>query len=320
MRAFRPFKPVVALVAALAVTCSDPGGPTLAHLGRYHAELYVPPPPPVYPTSTPDGEFVATLTNRHGRAGKVGDRLAYWPMGAAAPEYLFRADTNPAAIVPLALNARGEIILRLPQSGIPTNAIYIWRAGEVKTIVSSGFPCWIFNGINNRGLIILSSCAELYDRYYKFVSPFGPPDTAQFRRFVGGSCASGGRYNSIIALNDSNEVIAIHEKQPTQGSATSWFAGGCRDLSAVFPTAEWQSFSNIGLVGGNYVKSGAQVTTAVLTDGTNVATVNDLLDDASRAKWYVTSIDRILDDRAMVVHAMDLATGQSVQLQLTPLP
>lgn len=307
---------VAALLVASVIGCMDQG--PAARFGQYSAELYVPPPPPSLPTATPDGEFVASLTRNGARVGTVGGRMAYWPAGAAGPTYLFRPDTNPGSLLPTSMNDQGEVVLRKPDLPSSNYAVfYVWKAGTTKLIYDG---CAVFGLINNRGIIWFNACGQLYNRYYKILSPFGA-DTTQVKRFTDNDCATGGRTSYLINFNDSNEVLASHEVSPAQAGVmqTGWFAGGCRNLTKLFD-AQWQALSDIGLVGGRYTPAGAASTMAVLTDGDNVVVIDEVLDPESRAKWHITSVDFIRSDRSMVVHALDLATNQSVRLQLTPTP
>jgi hypothetical protein len=197
------------------------------------------------------------------------------------------------------------------QNGLTFGYTYsIWRDGQLKPLAGAYLT---LAGMNNRGLIIFMTTTDLYNNYLIKASPF-VPDTASPHRFTGGYC-SGGRYSSFVAVNDSNDVLASAEFMPN-GAQPVWRAGGCKNLSSVYP-ATWNVLGEGPLVAGVITRGGFPV--AVLTDGVTYASLDELLDAPSLAAWHVLSVVGIAADRSIVARAIRLSDNTTITVKLTRL-
>lgn len=324
---------VVATIAASAYACGEPPvtpppgaerpdseqvwfhyspAEAVAHFGRYHLEPSVP-PPPTYPTATPDGEFVTGATSSAGhRVGKVAGRFAIWPANQAAPSYMFPADTNESQLAARLINDRLEVALVGPPGF--SSVAYIWRGARMQSVYKG---CANVVALNNRGLVGLNTTCQLYNSGFTVASPFDP-DTAWSGRFAGQKCGVGGRYSSIRAINDDNEVLKQVERSPGQGPATILLGSGCVDLDRTFPGVGL-TWSVLGpVLAGGFRSTGTGFDVGVITDGAQVAAVNDLLDDSSRSEWRVLAITRVNADHTLNASAVSMVDGRVIPVRLLP--
>jgi hypothetical protein len=290
-----------------AIAPDDTIAKAILRFGQYHVDEYVPPAPVALPTMTPDGAFTVTGTSKSlHRVGKVGARWAYWAVEQSSPVYLFPPDTV-TTLTALAVNDRGEVVLG---TGGSAGKFYIWRSGVMQLVPTT---CGAFSALNNRGVMAFRNCMQLYDNFSVQVSPFSPDTTGLNRAWRQNCALNVGRYTSLIALSDSNAILAGMEIMP--GAEVVLINPGCKSLDSLF-RGGWNVLGEARLVGGQVTRGGFGV--ATLTDGEGYAAVNDLLDAASKAEWSVLSITRIDADRSIIAVGVRVSSNTTATVKLSP--
>lgn len=315
--------------------CAEPSGPApidtiptpvigpdtvraVERFGRYHAEIHDT-TPPALPTDTPDGPFVTIATSSAGdRVGKVQDRFSIWLAGAPAPSYMFRADTVLGTLFAHQINTRGEVVFSGANQFASTQPnVRFWRAGSHKVVITQACRAGV-GPLNNRGILLTQDCASLYRNYLTVSSPYSP-ETTPSARFAGKTCSAGGRYSDGIAINDSNELLVSVESALGQNApVVLWLAGGCVNLGGAFPGIIFNVLGANGLVGGY---RDADFDVAVITNGTHLARVDDLLDDApGQPAWHILSVKSIDANQVIIAQAIRIADSRVFTVKLTPVP
>jgi hypothetical protein len=278
--------------------------PTESRFGLYHVDVYQP-QPPVYPTETADGPFTTIRTSKSGnRVGTVNARFSYWPAGASAPTYMFPADTIESGFTPTVINDRGEVIL-VTTTPYQKRPVFIWRDGQLKTLVPASAVLIDFMALNNRGLVILYAGSFGPPRPVREASPFLPDESARPNRFIGETCnyspETYGASAPILfkSVNDQNEML-------TTKFSTFWESGGCRNM----PAGNWLFIGEAGLAAGS-------LGSAIVSDGYERAFLDDLLDPASRALWHIASIISMPADSSIIAWGVRAGGSDTVQVRLT---
>ena len=294
----------IGLTASLT-GCSDATGPSPGPFGLYHVDVYQP-PPPEYPTATADGPFTTIRVSQSGnRVGTVNGRFSYWPADASAPTYMFPADTTETGFTPTVVNDRGEVIFvtTTPNQARP---VYIWRSGQLKTLIASSSVLLDFLALNNRGLVVVYAGSFGPPRPIGQASPFLPDESARPSRFSGEVCNYSpnnvGVNNPIEFrfVNDQNEMLV------SKNGLLFWESGGCRTM----PPGNWHFIGEAGLAAGS-------LNSAIVTDGYETAVVDDLLDPASKPLWHITSIIAMPPDGSIIAWGVHAGESDAVQVRLT---
>jgi hypothetical protein len=280
----------------------------VATFGRYRVDLTPVVPPP---TATPDGEFVTAATSPAGhRVGRIEGRLAIWLAGAASPAYMFPPDTNESDLVATQISDRKEVLL---VSGQYSATIYTWLDNELKK--AYGPDCLFARVLNARGMIGANTICRLYNSGFTVLSAFSP-DNSRSGRFAGETCNVGGRYSSIIAIDDDNEILRTVERRPGGGSVTTVAATGCivlDDRFAGLPLV-WNALRS-GLIGGHRAATSG-FTIGVITDGVHIGAVNDLLTADAAAEWRILSVTGIGAGASLRCQAISVRDGHTTTLTL----
>ena len=298
----------IGLTASLA-GCRDATipSPTPGRFGWYHVDVYQPPPTPVYPTATGDGTFMTIRTSKSGnRVGTVNARFAYWPPGASAPKYMFPADTTETGFTPTVINDRGEIIF-VTTTPYQIRPVYIWRDGQLKTLIAASSVLVDFLALNNRGFVVVFAGSLGPPRPVGEASPFLPNESARPSRFIGEFCNYSPNSVGVSqrlefrSVNDQNEMLL------SKLGFVFWESGGCRNM----PAGNWHFIGEAGLAAGS-------LGSAIVSDGYETALLDDVLDPGSKPLWHISSIISMPADSTIIAWGVRAGETDSVQVRLTP--
>jgi hypothetical protein len=211
------------------------------------------------------------------------------------------------------INDRQEVAFKVTPK-FDSTVVYVWKSSQLKQAYVGVRSCPTVVAFNNRGVMGIQSQCALHPFGFILASPFGA-DMSNSGRFAGQPCPSG-ISSSLVNLADDNDYLLSTSGSSFIPATRAIHAAGCLDLGAKFEDygVGWGSIG-AGLVGGGRF-TGTPFSVGAITDGSAIAAMNDLLDDASRAEWRVLYISRILADGTMIAQAIALSDSRVVAVKL----